>query len=83
MKYSFWQKIAASVFVLSNIVLLGCNHIFAGSNSPRQGTVQFGASEKPVPISSEKTAMFRSVFADIAEKVVPTVVSVIPQKLTL
>jgi len=82
MKYSFWRKTAVSVFILSNILFLNCNYLFAGSDSSRQvRVVQFGASEKPFSISGEKAATFRSVFADIAEKVVPTVVSVIPTKI--
>jgi len=81
MKNSFWQKIVVPAFILSNILLLDYNHLFAGSNPPGQGIAQFGASEKPVHKSGEKAAAFRSVFADIAEKVVPAVVSVIPTKI--
>ncbi len=54
---------------------------FASDKRPNRDSVQFGAQEKPnieVPPAMEA---FSTVFADISEQVVPTVVSVIPTKI--
>ena len=42
MKNSFWQKIVVPAFILSNILLLDYNHLFAGSNPPGQELLNLG-----------------------------------------
>jgi serine protease Do len=53
---------------------------FADSKRPGKGSISFGADKKP-DVHSGQLGAFKSVVADIAEKVVPTVVSVIPTKI--
>jgi serine protease Do len=54
---------------------------FADSKRPDRGSLHFGAERKPevkVPAAMEG---FKTIIADAAEKVLPTVVSVIPTKI--
>ena len=53
---------------------------FAESKHPDKGSISFGAEKKP-DIKLGQMEGFKTVIADIAEKVVPTVVSVIPTKI--
>jgi len=48
---------------------------------PSRGSVQFGAQASPKAALPPALQGFATVFADVAEKVVPTVVSVIPTKI--
>jgi serine protease Do len=48
---------------------------------PARGSVQFGAQAAPKVAVPPAMQGFATVFADVAEKVVPTVVSVIPTKI--
>jgi serine protease Do len=48
---------------------------------PARGSVQFGAAAPPKAALPPAMQGFATVFADVAEKVVPTVVSVIPTKV--
>lgn len=54
---------------------------FAESKRPERGSINFGASKQPETNLSPEFASFKTVFADLAEKVVPTVVQVIPTKI--
>jgi serine protease Do len=54
---------------------------FADSKRPGRGSVTFGAEKKPDIKVPPQMEGFKTIFADIAEKVVPTVVSVIPTKI--
>jgi serine protease Do len=54
---------------------------FADPVHPERGSIVFGASQKPDIPSSSQLGAFKTVIADVAEKVVPTVVSVIPTKI--
>jgi len=54
---------------------------FAESKRPERGSINFGASKQPEINVSPEFASFKTVFADLAEKVVPTVVQVIPTKI--
>ena len=54
---------------------------FADSKRPEHGSISFGADKKPDIKMSGELQAFRTVVADVAEKVVPTVVSVIPTKI--
>ena len=53
---------------------------FADSKHPDRGSISFGA-DKPPEIHLGALGPFKTAIADVAEKVVPTVVSVIPTKV--
>ena len=54
---------------------------FADSKRPGRGSVTFGAEKRPDVKVPPQMEGFKTIIADIAEKVVPTVVSVIPTKI--
>ena len=54
---------------------------FADSKRPEHGSIAFGAEKRPEIRLSGPAEAWRTVIADVAEKVVPTVVSVIPTKI--
>lgn len=55
--------------------------VSAGENHPVKGSIQFGAENNPLAGAADKMGSFKTLFGDIAEKVIPTVVSVIPTKI--
>jgi serine protease Do len=68
--------------LLVAIGILGCDFSFAKDiKHPPKGSVQFGSQQNPASGTADKMGSFKTVFADIAQKVVPTVVSVIPTKI--
>lgn len=70
------------LFILfAGIALYDGELSFAESGRPKEGSVDFGAQTNPALGTSDKMGSFKSVFADVAEKVVPSVVSVIPTKI--
>lgn len=76
------RHIFAAIFIiLSSAVLFDCKYSFADSGRPKEGSIDFGAKENPALGTSARMGAFRNIFADVAEKVVPTVVSVIPTKI--
>jgi serine protease Do len=74
---------SALILVLSitAVFLLQCTCSFAESDKPREGSIQFGAKKKPDIDIKGDIGSFTTVFSDVAEKVVPSVVSVIPTKI--
>jgi len=62
-------------------ILLHNTCSFAESKHPDRGAIAFGAENKPDIKLSGPMDAFKTVIADIAEKVIPTVVSVIPTKI--
>jgi len=54
---------------------------FAASKHPDRGAITFGAEKKPDIKIAGSMESFKNIVADIAEKVIPTVVSVIPTKI--
>ena len=54
---------------------------FAEQKRPERGSINFGSQDKPNVNIPPALQSFSTVFADVAEKVVPTVVSVIPTKI--
>ncbi|MBN1128216.1 MAG: DegQ family serine endoprotease [Chitinispirillaceae bacterium] len=54
---------------------------FADSKRPDRGTVQFGAEKKAEVKIPPAMEGFKTIIADVADKVLPTVVSVIPTKI--
>ncbi|MBD3346682.1 MAG: Do family serine endopeptidase [Chitinivibrionales bacterium] len=68
---------------LAAIFLFDCTCSYAESNnSPKKGSVQFGAKEKPdIPKLAREAQAFGTIFSNVAEAVLPSVVSVIPTKI--
>jgi serine protease Do len=62
-------------------ILLHNTCSFAESKRPDRGGITFGAESKPDIKLSGQMESFKTIIADIAEKVIPTVVSVIPTKI--
>lgn len=54
---------------------------FADAGRPQRGSVAFGAEKQPDIKTAPQLEGFKTVFADLAEKVIPTVVQVIPTKI--
>ncbi|MDR0304641.1 MAG: Do family serine endopeptidase [Chitinispirillales bacterium] len=74
LKNKFLLEHAAIVVAVAGL-LNGC--FSAGSEKlPKKGSVDFGAKEPPVVNISPEFTNFKTIFADIAEKVIPTVVSI-------
>ena len=76
----------ASVAALTLVAVFAVLFIWAKPYSaevrrPERGSVNFGAQKAPDVNIPPALQSFTTVFADVAEKVVPTVVSVIPTKI--
>ncbi|MBD3345962.1 MAG: Do family serine endopeptidase [Chitinivibrionales bacterium] len=67
--------------LVSVIYTTGCQCTFADDDRPGEGTIEFGAQKKPDIKQTPQFESFKTIFADIAEEVVPTVVSVIPTQI--
>ena len=67
--------------ILSGTLFFDCRCSYADSSHPSKGSITFGATENPVKTGAIGEGSFKTIFADIAEKVVPTVVSVIITKI--
>jgi serine protease Do len=73
-------SIAVSILIALGFVIFStCS--FAESKHPDRGSIAFGAEKKPDIKLAGQMEAFKTVIADIAEKVIPTVVSVIPTKI--
>ena len=68
-----------SALIGGAIFIYSCS--FANADRPEKGSITFGAVKKTPISSAAQFTPFRTMFADIAEKVVPTVVQVIPTKI--
>ncbi len=69
----------AATFAISFAIYTTCS--FAESKRPERGSIDFGAAKKPDLKTPAHLEAFKTIIADIAEKVVPTVVQVIPTKI--
>ncbi|MDD5673307.1 MAG: DegQ family serine endoprotease [Chitinivibrionales bacterium] len=73
------------LFLLSAIIavsgIIAGTMTFAEGKKPARGTIAFGATEKPMLKSSPQLESFKSPFAENAEKVVPTGVSITLTKI--
>ena len=69
----------AIVIIAALVAYSTCS--FAESKNPERGSIKFGAEKKPAISKANQISEVRSIFADIAEEVVPTVVQVIPTKI--
>lgn len=67
--------------VVMSFALLHCNQSVAQTGESGEQKIEFGARENPASGASDRLGSFKTVFADVAEKVVPSVVSVIPTKI--
>lgn len=72
-------SVIAALIVSSVAIYSTCS--FADSGKPQRGSISFGAENKPDIKTPPQFDAFKTVFADLAEKVVPTVVQVIPTKI--
>jgi serine protease Do len=72
-------SVALALIVGFSIIYSTCS--FADSNHPQRGTLSFGAEKQPDIKATPQFDAFQSVFADLAAKVIPTVVQVIPTKI--
>lgn len=63
------------------IFSFNCRFSFAESKKTPKNSIKFGAEKKPVIKTSPKFKSFKTVFSDIAEQVIPTVVSVTSTKI--
>jgi serine protease Do len=61
--------------------IIDCKFSFADGKRPDKGSITFGAKEKPSVKTTPEFESFKTVFADLAEKVIPSVVSVIPTQI--
>lgn len=66
-----------ALIVLSTLIMLECTCTFAEAERPKKGSISFGAQEKP-DIENQN---FADKFPQVADAVIPSVVSVIPTKI--
>lgn len=73
------------VYIISilaiGIFIFNCKFSFADNKKPQKDSVTFGAEKKHSIKKSAQFESFRNVFADIADEVIPTVVSVTSTKI--
>ncbi len=85
MKLSIVRRPILSVSILFSLItgsfLLYTTCSFAESKRPDRGSVAFGSSKQPDIKTTPQMGAFKTIIADLAEKVVPTVVQVIPTKI--
>jgi serine protease Do len=85
LKTAFLKKPLLPVFVIVALII-GLSVIystcsFADSSRPQRGSLAFGAEKQPDIKTPPQFDAFKTIFADLAEKVIPTVVQVIPTKI--
>ena len=83
MKTIFRRSTSISVFLMliAGAYIISCKFSFADAKHPEKGSITFGSKEKPSVKSSAELQAFKFVFADLADKVIPSVVSVIPTQI--
>ena len=67
--------------VIFSFFIVDCRFSFAEGKKPEKGSITFGAKEKPNVKTTPEFQSFKTIFADLADKVVPSVVSVIPTQI--
>ncbi len=79
----FKRSVSLTTFlaVAFSLFLIDCRFSFADVKRPEKGTITFGATEKPDIKTTPASESFKTIFADVAERVIPSVVSVIPTKV--
>jgi serine protease Do len=73
--------ISVIMILVTCIFTISCKFSFAESKNTKKGPITFGAEKKPVIKSSPQLESFKTIFADIAEQVTPTVVSITSTKI--
>lgn len=73
--------ISATLIFVAGISLLSCRVSFANDKRPDKGAVTFGAQQPPQISTPAQFAGFKTIFADLAEKVLPTVVTITSTKM--
>jgi serine protease Do len=73
--------ITAMFLLVFSFFIVDCKYSFAEGKRPDKGSISFGAREKPAIASTPEFQSFKTIFADIADKVIPSVVSVIPTQI--
>lgn len=73
--------LSVTVLVIVGISMLSCRISFAEGKRPEKGSITFGAQSPPAISTPENFSTFKTVFADVAEKVIPTVVSITSTKI--
>lgn len=83
MKRIKWPFVSVSVLtvLLITIVTFSCRFSFADDKKPQKGSITFGAKTKPDIEIQPQFESFKNVFSDIADKAIPTVVSVTSTKI--
>jgi serine protease Do len=69
------------LIVIFSFFIVDCRFSFAEGKKPEKGSITFGAQEKPNVKTTPEFQSFKTIFADLADKVVPSVVSVIPTQI--
>jgi serine protease Do len=79
----FKRAVPVSTFLIlvASFFVIGCNFSFAEGKHPEKGSITFGSKDKPVIKTTPDFLSFKTIFADIADKVIPSVVSVIPTQI--
>ena len=72
---------SARSFMTITITIIIMSALLYAQQRPQRGSVSFGASEKPVKEDIEGIESFRRIFVRVAEKVIPSVVAVVPTKV--
>ncbi|MBD3391114.1 MAG: Do family serine endopeptidase [Chitinivibrionales bacterium] len=67
--------------LLASALVFNCKFSFADDKRPKEGSVEFGAASRPDIQTSPQFEAFKTVFSNIAEAVIPTVVSVTSTKI--
>ncbi|MFW5812881.1 MAG: DegQ family serine endoprotease [Fibrobacterota bacterium] len=75
------KRIGGMLMLIMSLALCNCNHSVAQTGESDQPKIEFGARKNPASGTADRLGTFKTVFADVAEKVVPSVVSVIPTKI--
>ena len=81
MKRKIYKGLILLFVIFAGFTLYDVSFSLAKTNRPKEGSIDFGAEDNPALGAADNMGSFRSVFADVAEKVVPSVVSVIPTKI--
>ena len=85
MKTAFFKKplkpLSVTIALIISVSVIYSTYSFADSNRPQRGSLSFGAEKQPDIKTPPQFDAFKTIFADLAEKVIPTVVQVIPTKI--
>ncbi|HEX2957231.1 MAG TPA: Do family serine endopeptidase [Chitinispirillaceae bacterium] len=72
---------ARNPFFMLVSVLIFCTPQAGQNGRPSRGSIEFGAEKPPVELDSQGIGPFRDAFVKVAQKVVPSVVSVLPTRI--